>query len=65
MEVLVGLNITFIVHTAVDLPQALATRFSGLVVQIKPCPVINLVAQLENLLAEHERALAASPASYD
>lgn len=58
VEVLVGLDIPFIVHTAVDIPPALATRFSGLVVQIKPCPAAHLVAQLEVLLAEHERAVS-------
>jgi CheY-like chemotaxis protein len=63
--VLVGLDVPFIVHTAVDLPPPLAARFSGLVVQLKPCPAANLVAQLEILLAEHERAVAAAPASYD
>ena len=61
VEVLVGLDIPFIVHTAADLPPALATRFSDLVVQIKPCPPANLVAQLETLIAEHERAT--SPAA--
>lgn len=52
VEVLLSLDIPFIIHTAVDLPPALSTRFSGLVVQIKPCPAANLVAQLETLLAE-------------
>ena len=66
MEVLVGRGVPFIVHTAVDLPPALATRFSGLVVQIKPCPAARLVAQLENMLAEHGRVVGgAAPASYD
>ena len=65
VEVLVGLDVPFIVHTAVDLPPALATRFSGLVVQLKPCPAATLVAQLEILLAEHERAVATARASYD
>ena len=65
VEVLVGLDVPFIVHTAVNLPPALATRFSGLVVQIKPCPAATLVAQLEILLAEHERAVATARASYD
>jgi DNA-binding NarL/FixJ family response regulator len=57
VEALVGLDVPFIVHTAVDIPPALATRFSSLVVQIKPCPAANLVAQLEILLADHERAV--------
>lgn len=57
LEVLVGRDIPFIVHTAVDLPPELATRFSGLVVQIKPCPAASLVAQLAKLLAEQERAV--------
>lgn len=65
VEALVGLDIPFIVHTAVDLPPALATRFSGLTVQIKPCPAATLVAQLEMLLAEHARDVVAAPASYD
>ena len=51
VEVLVGLDVPFIVHTAVVLPPALTARYSGLVVQIKPCPAPILVAQLENLLA--------------
>ena len=55
MEVLMGRGVPFIVHTAVDLTPALATRFSGLVVQIKPCPAAILVAQLENMLAKHGR----------
>jgi len=57
VEALVDLDIPFIVHTAVDPPPALATRFSDVVVQIKPCPPANLVAQLETLIAEHERAI--------
>ena len=65
VEVLVDLRVPFIVHTAVDLPPALATRFSGLVVQIKPCPPAILVARLENLLAGHERAVVVAPASDD
>ncbi|MBR7621465.1 hypothetical protein JKL49_18885 [Phenylobacterium sp. 20VBR1] len=60
MEVLVGLNVPFIVHTAVDLPSGLAARFSDLVVRIKPCPAASLVAQLELLLAEHALARAVS-----
>jgi CheY-like chemotaxis protein len=51
VEVLMGLDIPFIVHTAVDLPPALKARFSGLIVQTKPCPAANLVAQLESLIA--------------
>ena len=62
VEVLVDLRVPFIVHTAVDLPPALATRFSGLVVQIKPCPAANLVARLESLIAGHERAVVLDPA---
>ena len=58
MEVLVNLCVPFIVHTAVDLPPALATRFPGLIVQIKPCPSHILVARLENLIAGHERMSA-------
>ena len=65
VEVLVGRGVPFIVHTAVDLPPTLATRFSGLVVQIKPCQAATLVAQLGNLLADRECAVAAAPASYD
>ena len=57
VEALVGLDIPFIVHTAVGLPAALAARFSGLVVQIKPCPAARLVARLEILLADHQRAV--------
>ena len=58
VEVLVGLDIPFIVHTAVDLPSALTARFSGLVVQFKPCPAATLVAQLEIMLAARDRASA-------
>ena len=57
-EVLVGLDVPFIVHTAVDLSPALVARFPGLVVQIKPCPAASLVAQLEGLLTARERASA-------
>ena len=64
MEVLVDLRVPFIVHTAVDLPPALATRFSGLVVQIKPCPAAILVERLESLIFGHERAVV-RPASHD
>lgn len=46
VEVLVDLRVPFIIHTAVDLPPALDKRFSGLVVQIKPCPAADLVARL-------------------
>ena len=55
VEVLVGLRVPFIIHTAVDLPRALATRFSDLVVQIKPCPAAILVARLEKLLVDNAR----------
>jgi len=57
VEVLVGRGVPFIVHTAVDLPPALSARFSDLVVQIKPCPPANLVARLEILIADRERAV--------
>ena len=65
VEALVNLCVPFIIHTAVDLPTALATRFSDLVVQIKPCPPANLVAQLESLIAGDERAVVLAPTSYD
>lgn len=65
MEVLVDRGIPFIVHTAVDLPPSLATRFSDLVVRIKPCPAASLVAQLETLLAGQVRAVAAPLSSDD
>ena len=55
VEVLVGLDVPFIVHTAVDLPEALTARFSGLVVQSKPCPAAALVARLGLLIARHDR----------
>ena len=58
VEVLVGRGIPFIVHTAVDLPSALTARFSGLVVQLKPCPAATVVAQLEIMLAARDRASA-------
>lgn len=61
VEVLSSLNIPFIIHTAVDLPAALAAQFSGLVVQIKPCPAANLVAQLETLLAERPASYTGKP----
>ena len=65
VEVLVDLRVPFIIHTAVDLPQALATRFSGLVVQIKPCSAAILVERLESLIVGHERAVIFVPASDD
>ena len=63
MEVLVGLGVPFIVHTALELPPALAMRFPGLVVQIKPCPAADLVARLEVLIAAHKRSAALAPAN--
>ena len=63
VEALVSLDVPFIVHTAVDLPPALAARFSDLVVRIKPCPAASLVAQLEVLLVQHERAVGAAAAA--
>ena len=65
VKALVDLCVPFIIHTAVDLPPALSTRFSGLVVQIKPCPPAILVARLESLLAGHERAVVLAPAPFD
>ncbi len=64
VEVLVDLCVPFIIHTAVDLPTALSTRFSGLVVQIKPCAPAILVARLESLLAGRERAVVLAPAPF-
>ena len=61
VEVLVGLDIPFIVHTAVSVPPAQAVRFPGLVVQIKPCLAASLVAQLEGLLTARRPASAMAP----
>ena len=63
VEALLGLDVPLIIHTAVNLPPALATRFSGLVVQIKPCPAANLVARLEGLITGHRRTVALAPES--
>ena len=63
VEVLVDLRVPFIIHTAVDLPPALTTRFSGLVVQIKPCAPAILVARLESLIAGQERVVVVASAS--
>ena len=65
VEAIVDLCLPFIIHTAVDLPPALATRFSGLVVQTKPYPAANLVAQLGTLIAGHQRAVVCAPPSDD
>ena len=65
VEVLVNLSVPLIVHTAVDLPPALEKRFSGLVVQKKPCAAAVLVARLESLIAGHQRAVVVAPASDD
>ena len=65
VEALVDLRVPFIIHTAVDLPPALGTRFAGLVVQIKPCPAADLVARLEGLIARDERAVVCASASDD
>ena len=65
VEALVDLRVPFIIHTAVDLPPPLGTRFSGLVVQIKPCPAADLVARLEGLIARDERAVVCASASDD
>ena len=50
VEVLLALDVPFIIHSALDLPAALTARFSGLVVQMKPYPSEALVAQLESLI---------------
>ena len=63
VEVLVDLRVPFIIHTAVDIPPALTTRFSGLVVQIKPCAPAILVARLESLIAGHDRVVLVASAS--
>ena len=63
VEVLVDLRVPFIIHPAVDVPPALTTRFSGLVVQIKPCAPAILVARLESLIAGHERVVVVASAS--
>ena len=65
VEVLVGLDVPFIIHTAVDLPPALTARYLGLVVQTKPCPAATLVEQLEGLLADHARPVCETPALRD
>ena len=65
VEALLGLDVPFMIHTAVNLPPALATRFSGMVVQIKPCPAANLVARLEGLITGHRRTVVLAPESYD
>lgn len=65
VEVLVDLDIPFILHTAVDLPPAMAARFPGLVVQIKPCPAATIVARLEVLLAKHKCPIGEAPALRD
>lgn len=56
VEVLVGLGVPFIIHTALALPQALAARFPDLVVQTKPCRAADLVARLGTMVAEHARS---------
>lgn len=56
VEMLSGVDLPFILHTAVDLPPALAARFPGMVVQMKPCPAQSLVARLERVIAEHHAA---------
>ena len=63
VEALVSLDVPFIFHTAVDLPPALAARFSDLVVRIKPCPAAVLVAELKTLLVQRERAVGAAVAA--
>lgn len=62
VEALVGLGVPFIIHTAVDLPKALAARFPALVVQTKPCRAADLVARLGTMVAEHVRADGATSA---
>ena len=62
VEALVGLGVPFIIHTAVDLPKALAARFPALEVQTKPCRAAVLVARLETMVAEHVRADGATSA---
>lgn len=55
-----GLDVPFIVHTAVDIPPAIFMRFSELVVRIKPCPAASLVAELELLIADRQRSISAA-----
>lgn len=56
VEALVGLDVPFIVHTALELPETLSSRFSGLNVQLKPYPAPALIARLGLLIASHRRA---------
>ena len=63
VEALVGMGASVILQTGVGLPPDLAARFPNLIVHIKPCVAAKLVAQLEVLIAEHERPLGAG-ASY-
>ena len=62
VEALVALGVPFIIHTAVDLPQALAARFPDLVVQTKPCRAAKLIARLGTMVAEHARSDGAKSA---
>ena len=65
VEVLVGLGVPFIIHSAVDLPPALTARFPGLLVQTKPCLAANLIARLGTLVAEDARSDGAAPTVTD
>ncbi len=56
VEALAGLDIPIILQTGVGLPAGLGERFPDLVIQIKPCLTANLIAQLETLIADHERS---------
>jgi len=61
VEVLAGHGIPMILQTGVGLPPALAARFPGLVVQIKPCVAARLIERLEVLISG--RGCAASTAA--
>lgn len=55
-EVLIGRGVPVLLQTGVGLPPALAARFPGLLVNIKPCAAADVVTQLAALIGECQRA---------
>lgn len=56
-ELLLNLDIPMVLQSGVGLPTALAAKFSKLTVQTKPCVPAELVAQIDQLICDHEQAV--------
>ena len=56
VELLAARGIPVIIQTGIGLPANLVGRFPHMVVHIKPCVAAKLIAQLEGLIADHNRS---------